>query len=124
MPSIFGLLHCPLEQFIYLKRKFISCIFGRPTQDRLGDDELNIGFTSAATQAGSGSHTVNVLDEPHFPTPPLTSPTAVYLQSPGSHKRKALLVGVDHKNELQSGPHKDIWDMRQFLIGRFKFMID
>lgn len=129
MPSTFGflLLQCPLKGFIYLKRKFFYFILGRPTQD--GDDESNVGFMSAAG-SDSESHT---LDEPHFPfrpTPlPLTSPLGGHLRPPltQSRKRKALLIGVDHERTtqdvrpLKGGPHKDIRDMRQFLIGGSKF---
>ena len=93
------------------------------------NDGLNDGFTSA------GYHTLNVLNEPYFsfrPAPPLTSPIDDHLQPPQSCKRKALLVGIEFSDELPTerglrplaelnGPHKDIRDMRQFLIGGFKF---
>ena len=88
---------------------------------------FNDGFTSARSQ------TFNVLDEPHFSfrptTCPLTSPVDDHLrvQPPQSCKRKALLVGVDGSPTKRlrpltlNGAHKDIRDMRQFLIGGFKF---
>ena len=81
----------------------------------------------------TGVNPVNVLDEPHFPltpTPPLTSLIQVggHLQPPlRQSRKKALLVGVEHKRAkpdlrpLKGGPHKDILDMRQILIGGFKF---
>ena len=128
MPPFSRRLHCLLERFIFLK--FFSYIFGKPTQG----DGLNLGFTSAV----NGSHTLNVLEEPHFsvrPTPPLTSSINDHLQPPQtrSPKKKALLIGVEYNNEqptsMKQGlrpqalksPHKDILDMRQFLIGKFKF---
>jgi hypothetical protein len=112
MPPIFGLLRYPFKQFIYLKRKFFYFICGRPTLD--SDDGFNFGATSA------GSHTLNSLNEPHFPfrVPPLTSPLGDRLQPPQIFKRKALLIGVE---QGLRGPHKDVRDMRQFLIGKFKF---
>lgn len=128
MPPISEFLHC---RFIYLKHKFFSYVFGRLTQDR-DDDGLNVGFKSAGSHTGTAqAHTLNVLDEP--PTPPLTSPFDDHLQLPQTRncKRKALLVGVESNNELQTkrglrplkGPHKDVRDMRQFLIGEFKLSI-
>ena len=131
MPPIFGPLYCPLELFFYLKRKFFPYLFGRFLQD--GDDAaaaagLNVGFTSAGS-----SHTLsggNLDDsEPHFPfrpTPPLTSPFDDHFQPPRSCKRKALLIGVEDNNGLPTkrglrGPHKDIRDMHQFLLGESKF---
>ena len=80
----------------------------------------------------TGVNPANVLDEPHFPfgpTPPLTSLIQVggHLQPPLTQSRKkALLVGVEHKRTkpdlkpLRRSFHKDIRDMRQFLIGGFE----
>ena len=118
MPPIFGLLHRLSEQYIYLKHRFFSYNFGRPTQDREDDDGFKPEF-------GSHTGTLNVLDEPHFSfrsTPPLTSPIDDS-EPPQSCKRKALHVGVGYNNErsLMKSPHKDVLDMRQFLIGEFKF---
>ena len=115
MPPIFG-LHCLSEQFIYLKHKFLSYNFIRPTQDSLRDDDKFGSHTGPAD-------TLNVLDEPHFfsrSTPPSTSPID---ETPQSCKRKALLVGVEYNNDKErplKGPHKDVRDMRQFLIGEFE----
>jgi hypothetical protein len=130
MPPISGRLHSLLEQYIYL---FLSYIFGRPAQDR-EDDGLNDGFTSV------GSHTAhtNVIDQPHFSfrptTSPLTTPIVNHrdLHPPRSCKRKALLVGVGSVETRRRGrrpvrplnlrgPHRDVWNMRQLLIGGFKF---
>lgn len=121
-PIFFGCLRCPLKRF-----SFFSYFFGRRTHERLGDDELNVGITSFRT------NTVIASDKPHFPirpTPPSTSPIAKHLRPPPrSCKRKALLVGVEHNKELAAkhgvrpleGPHKDVRDMSQFLISKFKF---
>ena len=132
--SISGRLYCLLGLgFLYLKHKFFSRISGRPTQGRDDSD----GFTSAGSHT---AHTSNVLDEPHLslrPTPPLTSPIDGHLrvQPPQtrSRKRKALLIGIEYNNEPPTrtergprplkGPHKDVLDMRRFLIGGFKFKL-
>ena len=123
MSSNFGLLHYPLKLFIYLKRKFFYFIFGRSTLDKDDSD----GFTSAGSHT-LAAHTLHPLDEPHFPFifPPLTSLLGDHFQPPQSFKRKALLVGVEDSDELPmkrglKGPHKDIRDMHQLLIGKFKF---
>jgi hypothetical protein len=92
------------------------------------DDRFDFGFTSI------GSHTL-AAHTPYFLFRflPLISPLDAHLQPPQrlSFKRKALLVGVEENDEQPmrrgqrplalKGPHKDIRDMRQFLISKFKF---
>lgn len=128
MPAIAEFIHCLLEQFIYLKHKLFPCIFKRPTQDRdddAGESRLDVGFTSGGSDT---THTPNFLNvfQPEDggifsfrPTPPLPSRIDNHLQPPQSCKRKALLIGVE--DDDCRGPHKDVRDMRQFLIGGFKF---
>lgn len=94
MPPISGRLHSLLKQYIYL---FLSYVFGRP---------------------------ISLL------TIPIVNHRN--LQPPRSCKRKALLVGVEYPPTTRrrrrpvrplnlKGPHRDVWNMRQFLIGGFKF---
>ena len=123
MPAIAAseLVHCLLEQFIYLKHKLFPCIFKRPTRDRDDGDELAV---AGGSDTGT-THTPNVFqpgDGGIFlfrPTPLLPSCIDNHLQPPQGCKRKALLIGVE--DDDCRGPHKDVRDMRQFLIGGFKF---
>jgi hypothetical protein len=111
----------------YIQHKFLFYSFETHTEDR---DENRI--TSAP------DHTHNVLDDPSLPSsfrpnPLPFTPINDDLQSTQCYKRKALLIGVESTNQLLTergldtptnlrplkGPHKDIRDMRQFLIGRF-----
>ena len=98
------------RRFIYLKHKLFPRIFGRRTQNR--DDE-EFGTHTAQT--------LDVSDEPHSSFRPTPSPIDhEHPQLPRICKKKALLIGVEFKNgenRLES-PHKDVRDMRQFLIGR------
>ena len=97
------------EWFINLKHKAFPWVFGRRTQDRDYDE---FGTHTA--------HTPHVLYEPHSSFKPTPSPIDhEYLQPPRFIcKKKALLVGVQRPLE---GLHKDVQDMRQFLIGGFRF---
>lgn len=100
-----------------LEHKFLFSRFGTHTQDR---DENWIGSAESPSSFRPNP-------------PPFTPPINVDLQSTQRYKRKALLIGVESANQLLTergldtptnlrplkGPHKDIRDMRQFLIGRF-----
>jgi hypothetical protein len=111
MPPISGRLHSLLEQYIYL---FLSYIFGRPAR-------FNVRFKSES----AGSHTANTNASPL--TTLIVNVDHRDLRPPQSCKRKALLVGVELPTTRRRrrpvrplnlrGPHRDVWNMRQFLIG-------
>ena len=117
MPQVFKRLRSLLKLLINLKHKFLSYIFGRPTQDK--DDDSD-GFCSHTL-----NFTVLVLLselEPHFSFRPTTPPLIPPIDTPPQKcKKKALLIGVENSTERPlKGPHNDVRTMRQFLIGEFK----
>ena len=112
-----GLLQRVISAILGLRHKFFSCFSGRPIIDREHD-----GVTSAGSPTFD---TGTILHEPppkpiSPPCPPLTPPNDFHLLPAQRCKKKALLVGVESVSSGRSlkGPHKDVRDMCQLLIGR------
>jgi hypothetical protein len=128
-----------LSSFIstILRRRFISYIFKSGTVQK--------GITSAGPLPILPIHTRNGLaaaDNLHFWQSfrlnlPFTPSSDDNFSPPKSYKRKALLIGVEVNDKpltergldtrtnqsTLKGPHQDVRDMRQFLIGRFDSIV-